>query len=64
MILFKDRSSLKQYNPTKPIKRGYKLWWVADQNVSTFEEINEELQEEYKDYGLGERIILSLSKPE
>ena len=26
MILFKGRSSLKQYNPMKPIKRGYKLW--------------------------------------
>ena len=23
MILFKGRSSLKQYNPMKPIKRGY-----------------------------------------
>lgn len=25
MILFKGRSSIKQYNPMKPIKRGYKL---------------------------------------
>ena len=25
MILFKGRSSLKQYNPMKPIKRGYKI---------------------------------------
>ena len=25
MILFKGQSSLKQYNPQKPIKRGYKL---------------------------------------
>ena len=30
MILFKGRSSLKQYNPMKPIKRGYKLWCLAD----------------------------------
>lgn len=30
MILFKGRSSLKQYNPMKPIKRGYKLWMRAD----------------------------------
>ena len=69
MILFKGRSSLKQYNPMKPIKRGYKLWCVADQNayISTFEVYqgkNEELQEEFKEFGLGERIVLSLSKPE
>lgn len=30
MILFKGRSSLKQYNPKKPIKRGYKFWMRAD----------------------------------
>ena len=29
-ILFKGRSSLKQYNPMKPIKRGFKLWCLAD----------------------------------
>ncbi|GFS85859.1 hypothetical protein NPIL_346571 [Nephila pilipes] len=26
MIPFKGRSSLKQYIPNKPIKRGYKVW--------------------------------------
>jgi len=31
MIAFKGRSSMKQYNPLKPIKRGYKLWAIADQ---------------------------------
>ena len=30
MIRFKGRCSFKQYNPMKPIKRGYKLWCVAD----------------------------------
>ena len=30
MILFKGCSSLKQYNPKKPMKRGYKLWMRAD----------------------------------
>ena len=30
MIKFKGRSSLKQYLPSKPIKRGYKLWCLAD----------------------------------
>lgn len=31
MIRFKGRSSLKQYLPKKPIKRGYKVWMLADQ---------------------------------
>jgi hypothetical protein len=30
MIKFKGRSSLKQYTPLKPIKRGFKLWVRAD----------------------------------
>jgi Transposase IS4 len=30
MIPFKGRSSMKQYMPMKPIKRGYKVWCVAD----------------------------------
>jgi len=29
MILFKDRSSLKQYMPKKPIRRGYKVSMLA-----------------------------------
>jgi len=32
MILFKGRSSLKQYMPMKPIKRGYKVWVHADES--------------------------------
>ncbi|KAL3193653.1 hypothetical protein MRX96_016996 [Rhipicephalus microplus] len=30
MTRFKGRSSLKQYLPMKPIKRGYKVWWRAE----------------------------------
>ncbi|XP_063924603.1 piggyBac transposable element-derived protein 4-like [Zophobas morio] len=30
MIKFKGRSSLKQFMPKKPIKRGYKMWMLAD----------------------------------
>lgn len=29
MIAFKGRSSLKQYMPLKPIKRGFKVWVIA-----------------------------------
>ena len=39
MILFKGRSHLKQYNPMKPIKRGYKLWVRTDMDryISKFD---------------------------
>ena len=39
MIKFKGRSSLKQYMPQKPIKRGYKVWVRANENgyISQFE---------------------------
>jgi len=30
MIKFKGRSTIKQYLPKKPIKRGYKVWVLAD----------------------------------
>lgn len=69
IIRFKGRSSLKQYNPQKPIKRGYKLWCVGDQKgfISSFEVYqgkNEELEKEFQQYGLGERVVLSLSQPD
>lgn len=32
MIKFKGRSSLKQYMPNKPIKRGFKAWTRADES--------------------------------
>lgn len=30
IIAFKGWTSLKQYMPMKPIKRGYKVWCLAD----------------------------------
>jgi hypothetical protein len=32
MIKFKGRSSLKQFMPKKPIKRGYEVWVLADKS--------------------------------
>ncbi|XP_058810638.1 piggyBac transposable element-derived protein 4-like [Phymastichus coffea] len=32
MIKFKGRSSMKQYMPAKPTKRGYKVWTRADES--------------------------------
>lgn len=51
----------------KPIKRGYKLWCLADQNgyVSRFSvyQGKEEVVDEFIDFGLGERVVLNLTKP-
>ena len=30
MVPFKGRSSMKQYMPMKPVKRGFKVWMLAD----------------------------------
>ncbi|XP_025196148.1 piggyBac transposable element-derived protein 3-like [Melanaphis sacchari] len=68
MIKFKGRSTIKQYNPMKPIKRGYKLWCIADQNgyilkYSVYQGKNETLEQEFDKYNLGERVVLMLTKP-
>ena len=38
MIKFQGRSSLKQYMPLKPIKRGIKVWVLADSHNGYFSE--------------------------
>lgn len=35
MVKFKGRSTLKQYMPQKPIKRGYKIWMLNDKTKYT-----------------------------
>ena len=58
MILFKGRDSIKQYNSKKPIKRGYKLWMMADTEgyMNKFEVV----PDEFKSFGLGEQVVLNL----
>ena len=36
IIKFHGRSSIKQYKPKKPIKRGIKVWGLADSNNGYF----------------------------
>ncbi len=36
MIKFQGRSSLKQYLPNKPVKRGIKVWVLADSQNGYF----------------------------
>ena len=63
MIPFKGRSSMKQYLPLKPVKRGFKVWAMADAhngymydfNVYTGATGNREM-------GLGEKVVLTLAE--
>jgi len=64
MIAFKGRSSLKQYMPMKPVKRGYKVWCLADSTtgyVSSFEIYKGKTSEKVADnHTLGERVVLNM----
>ncbi|XP_047106101.1 piggyBac transposable element-derived protein 3-like [Schistocerca piceifrons] len=67
MIVFKGRSSIKQYNPLKPIKRGYKLLAICDKkgytlNFEVYQGRNETLEKDFDGYGVEERVVLKLSK--
>ena len=62
MIIFKGRSSLKQHNPTKPIKRGYKLRVRADMDgyISNFYQGRNTMPKDYNFlacFGLGESVV-------
>ncbi|KAJ8868259.1 hypothetical protein PR048_029775 [Dryococelus australis] len=63
IILFKSRSTLKQYNTLRPIKRGYKLCRMADQRVNTlafkvYQKKDDLVETEFQGYDLGERVVL------
>ena len=65
MILFKRRSSIKQYNPKKTVKRGYKLWMIPDavgyiNKFDVYQGKFEQVSENMKLFGLGERVVLSM----
>lgn len=63
MIRFKGRSSLKQYLPMKPIKRGYKVWVRADQFgfVCEFQIYTGKVNGKPEKF-LGERVVKDLSR--
>ena len=73
MILYKGRHSIKQYNPMKPIKRGYKLWVRADMDgyISKFDVYEEKTDTSSGDsedngteqeFGLGEQVLQTMTK--
>lgn len=65
MIAFKGRSSLKQYMPMKPVKRGYKVWCLADSVTGYIWKFDiytgKSLDTETSNYGLGERVVINLT---
>ena len=63
MIPFKGRSSLKQYMPLKPVKRGIKVWTMADGitgYISQFE-VYTGKKGTTAEKGLGSKVVKSLS---
>ena len=65
MIAFKGRSTLKQYMPLKPVKRGYKVWCLADAEngfVMRFSIYTGKANQDARapEVGLGESVVLRL----
>ena len=64
MIKFQGRSTLKQYVPKKPIKRGIKVWVLADSDNGYFHNLQVYTgKEESAEKGLGARVVKDLTRP-
>lgn len=64
MILFKGRSSFRQYMPLKPIKRGYKVWVRADSEtgyIYQFDLYTGKDDDSTAGVGLGSRVVQNLT---
>ena len=63
MIKFQGRSSLKQYMPLKPTKRGIKVWVAADSTNGYFSrfEIYTGKKDNTTEHGLGARVVKTLT---
>ena len=64
MVAFKGRSSMKQYFPTKPVKRGFKIWVRADSHngyVSEFECYTGK-KGDTSEVGLGGSVVTRLTR--
>ena len=65
MIPFKGRSTLKQYMPQKPVKRGIKVWVLADAIngfISMFQ-LYTGKQGNTVQMGLGANVVTTLTEP-
>lgn len=64
MTKFKGRSSLKQYMPLKPTKRGIKMWLRCDAETGYTYDFNiyRGREEENQGLPLGERVVMALAE--
>ena len=63
MIKFKGRSSLKQYLPMKPIKRGFKVWVRADSHNGYMCNFDIYIgKEKSTEVNLGAKVVKKLSR--
>ena len=63
MIKFQGRSTLKQYMPNKPIKRGIKVWVLGDSSNGYFSKFQVYTgKEDTRETGLGEHVVKTLTK--
>lgn len=64
MVAFTGRSSLKQYMPMKPIKRGFKIWALACSETGYLHafEVYQGKSDANDEHTLGERVVLNLAE--
>ena len=63
MIKFTGRSTLKQYMPLKPVKRGIKVWALADSHNGYFHKFQVYTGEEGSgEKQLGQRVVKDLTQ--
>lgn len=64
MIKFQGRSSLKQYMPKKPVKRGIKVWVLGDSTNGYFSRLDVYTGKKGNraEKGLGARVVKDLTK--
>ena len=63
MIKFQGRSSLKQYMPAKPIKRGIKVWVLGDSSNGYFSNFDVYTgRKEDRQVGLGAHVVQTLTE--
>lgn len=63
MVKFKGRSSLKQYMPKKPIKRGFKVWARCDAKTGYLYafQVYTGKGDDMEDAGLGHNVVMKLA---
>lgn len=64
MIKFQGRSSLKQYMPKKPVKRGIKVWVLGDSETGYFSKLDVYCGKGTSpEKSLGARVVKTLTEP-